>query len=277
MGVRPSPSTRKDALKRIQDEGVLSTSEIPIKTKDGRPLYLLGSAETVEIGGQLCLCMNITERKRTDDLLEQHRAQLEHGLAERDEQLRASREQLRLSERLAAVGTLAAGIAHQINNPIGRIVAASEFALMSGDEKDVEEIRRQALETALDEAKRCGRIVKSVLQFSRDEKTPKWVENLNPIVLRASELARDYVEACGGELRVATTDESLSVMVSPINIEQVILNLVRNAAESRPGGASVLVQTTLVRNCAEITVTDNGSGITQEARSQVFDPFTQHD
>ncbi|MFT5444438.1 MAG: PAS domain S-box-containing protein, partial [Myxococcota bacterium] len=276
MGVWPSPSARKNIMKRVQHDGTLSTSEIPIRTRDGRPLCLLGSTEPIKMGGQLCLLcqgMDITERKRTDNLLEQQRLQLEHGLAERGEQLRDSREQLRLRERLATVGTLAAGIAHQINNPIGGIVAASEFALLSGEDEDAPEIRQQALETALDEARRCGRIVKSILQFSRDEQTSKWVEDLNPIVRRASELARNYVQACGGELHVETTDESLLVMVSPINIEQAILNLVRNAAESRPGGASVLVQTTLVRGSAEIAVTDNGNGINEKARPRVFDPF----
>jgi signal transduction histidine kinase len=176
-------------------------------------------------------------------------------------------------------------------------VAASEFALTEEPGPDEEATLRSALQTALEEARRCGRIVKSVLQFARDEPTQKWVEDLSPTVRRAAELARSYVEGRGGRLEIDVFGSPLAVLMSPIDIEQVVLNLVRNAAESRSEGATVRVTTSVWGdasvsthsthsthstekadsldgpNYAELTVTDDGEGIEDLARSKVFDPF----
>ena len=254
----------------------LKDLEILLYKRSGEPVWFLTSAKQIEIGGRLCTLsqgIDITERKRTEQKLERRREELELRFEERGQQLKASQEQLRESERLAAVGTLAAGIAHQINNPIGGIIAAAEFALAESEDADGHGVRRKALETSLEEARRCGRIVKSVLKFSRDEPTPKWVENLNSTVRRAAELTRSYVEERGGQLEVEMSPEELPVMISPIDIEQVVLNLVRNAAESRSESALVRVATVRNGDQAEMIVTDNGYGIQEPERARLFDPF----
>jgi len=238
--------------------------------------WLLVSAERIEIGGRICVLaqgVDITDRKRIDQQRIRRGEELETRFEERGERLKASQIRLRERERLAAVGTLAAGVAHQINNPIGGIVAASEFALSEGKGSEGEKSRRQALETALEEARRCGRIVKSMLKFARNEPTPKWVEDINPIVRRASELSRNYVESRGGTLDITSWPEALPVLISTIDLEQVVLNLVRNAAESRPEGARVTVETRRLGDQVEIIVSDDGPGIDDETRSRIFDPF----
>ena len=288
FGIWPGSAGEGEWIEGSDGGRELSEVEIRLQTVSGEEVWFLTSAKEIDIGGRVCRLaqgVDITERKRTDQLLERRREELEQRFAERGQQLKESQAQLRESERLAAVGTLAAGIAHQINNPIGGIVAASEFALTEEPGPDGEATLRGALETALDEARRCGRIVKSVLQFARDEATPKWVENLSPTVRRAGELARSYVESRGGHLEIEVSAAPLPVLMSPIDIEQVVLNLVRNAAESRPNGANVRVATNLLGEdsgspgdhdptvFAELTVSDNGAGIQGPARSQVFDPF----
>lgn len=276
-GIWWTADARSDFLaSREEKTGTSTEREVLMRTSSGREVWTLISAETLDIGGRACLLaqgVDISDRKEHDRLLEQHREELEHRFAELADQLKASQRHLRERERLAAIGTLAAGIAHQINNPIGGIIAASEFALMEDSEPGAEKTQRQALATVLDEAERCGRIVKSVLQFARDEPTPKWVESLSPTIRRASELARSYVEGLGGELEIDVLAEELPVLISPIDIEQVVLNLIHNAAESRPDGARVHVATMRVGKMAEVIVTDDGRGIDQDLRSQVFDPF----
>jgi len=262
-------------------EGTLREAEVPLRKRNGEELWLLASAENIEIDGRRCLLcqgVDITDRKHALEQLKAQRQELESRFAERGEQLEASRIQLRESERLAAVGTLTAGVAHQINNPIGGIAAATEFALMldsdpEGFDSERETVRTQALETALEEARRCGRIVKSMLKFARDEPTPKWVENVNGTVHRAAELSRSYVEGLGGKLDLEIWPGALPSMISPIDIEQVVVNLVRNAAESRPGGAEVRVVTDRGEDEIEISVIDNGSGIDGETRARIYDPF----
>ena len=274
----PTPASRHAFVRKVLETGSLDGEEVSMRTRTGEQIWLLLSGETLDVDGRTCILVqgiDISDRKRLDEELERRREEMELRFAERGEQLKASQAELRERERLAAVGTLAAGIAHQINNPIGGIMAATEFALMTRAEEDpdAEEVYRQALQTALEEARRCGRIVKSVLKFARDEPTPKWVEDLNPTVHRACELARTYVEKTGGELTIGLAREPLPVQISSIDIEQVVLNLVRNAAESKPGGATVHVATRRAEPEVEILVEDDGHGIEAGIRSKVLDPF----
>lgn len=217
--------------------------------------------------------IDITARKRAEEQLELNRQDLELRFDQRGEALLASQARLQENQRLAAVGTLAAGIAHQINNPIGGIVAAAEFALTAGEGDDRAREQEDALRIAVDEALRCGRIVKNVLKFARDEPTSKWIEDLRPIIRRSSELVRAYVEESGGRLEIETSNDELLAMVSPIDIEQIMVNLVRNAAESRKAGASVYVAVRSRGRMAEIIVRDDGLGIDEETRSHLFEPF----
>ena len=276
LEVWPTSGDRASFVRRIVDEGSVDGIEVSGSTRSGESVWLSVSGEKLDIDGRICVLVqgvDITDRKKSDERLERRREEMELRFAERGEQLKASQAELRERERLAAVGTLAAGIAHQINNPIGGIMAAAEFALMVEGAPEAEQVRDDALRTALDEARRCGRIVKSILKFARDEPTPKWVEDLNATVRRASELARAYVEKRGGELMIETCPGVLLSRISPIDIEQVVLNLVRNAAESRSDGAKVRVWTRRRGDRAEIVVDDNGRGIESPARSKVFDPF----
>jgi signal transduction histidine kinase len=206
-------------------------------------------------------------------IFEQYRGDLERRLEERGEQLRASLLRIEEQQRLVAVGTLAAGIAHQINNPIGAITAAAEFAIVSREDPDADRVRDDALETVLEEARRCGRIVRSLLQFARDEPTTKWREDLNPVVFRASEQVRTYVTQRGGRLRIELAREPLPVRMSPIDLEQVVVNLIRNGAESRESGATVEVESRREAGSAVLVVSDDGNGIDAGLRRRVLEPF----
>ena len=103
---------------------------------------------------------------------EELNAQLEALVDSRTEELRRSAEKLEAANRLASLGTMAAGVAHQINNPIGSIRMSAEFALgaQQGD-SDRDEAWRDALENAVVQSERCGEIVSSMLQFARNEPT----------------------------------------------------------------------------------------------------------
>lgn len=212
-------------------------------------------------------------RAEAEHALVRYRDELEERVAERGEQLRASLERLKEQQRLVAVGTLASGIAHQINNPIGGIAAAAEFALLVGEEGEGAAIQRRALQTALEEARRCGRIVKGVLQFARDEPNLKWPEDLNAAVLQAAEQVRGFVVERGSTLRVSTACERLQVKMNPIDLEQVVVNLIRNAVESRESGVQIDVRTERDGREATLIVSDDGPGIDASIRGRLFEPF----
>ncbi|MAG30655.1 MAG: hypothetical protein CL908_07175, partial [Deltaproteobacteria bacterium] len=112
-----------------------------------------------------------------------------------------------------------------------------------------------------------------VLQFARQEPTAKWVDDLNPTIRRATGLVRQYVHDRGGALELTLSDERLPLLMSPIGLEQVVINLVRNAAESDEGGVNVVVRTESDGGQAVLSVADDGRGIPADQRGRVLDPF----
>ncbi|MCR9096796.1 MAG: ATP-binding protein [bacterium] len=214
-------------------------------------------------------------RERTASLISANH----HLVREVEERRRAtealdeSEAQLRASERLASVGTLAAGIAHEINNPIGSILAAAQFAqVLENDEGSRAEID-QALEDIVREAKRCGGIVKSVLQFARDERTDKWDCRLEEILRRTARLAQPETEAEGAQLELHLPPAPVWVHVNPIQIEQALLNLIRNALEAGGAHVHVRVDADDERGLARVQIDDDGPGIPEAERVRIFEPF----
>ena len=179
---------------------------------------------------------------------------------------------LRHNDRLATTGTLAAGIAHQINNPIGAIRNASEFALLMADDGDLEQIRA-VLETNIEQSARCGEIVRSLLQFASHEHGEKRKQDVRTVVERACGFAGSF----GGERRIRVVvdvgDEDLPAEISEIQIEQVVVNLVQNAIDAKPASDRVDVLARREGGEAVVEVRDDGCGISDRDLEQVFDPF----
>ncbi len=179
---------------------------------------------------------------------------------------------MRHGDRLASAGTLAAGIAHQINNPVGSIRNASEFALVcakDGDYTQVEGVLRGNIEQAI----RCGEIVRSLLQFAAPKNPEKTVGDLRSVVQRACSLAQSYGHERGVEILLAGGDEPFDVSMSEIEIEQVLVNLVRNAIESHPDAHRIEVRVERCDDQGCVEVRDDGRGIPESELAQVFDPF----
>ncbi len=278
--------TELDAWPRLADRDqlkeLLGASSMPegielqLKRKNGEPIDLLVSAEVIHVGGQprlLAQGIDVSERKRAEEQLAHYHRELEERVQQSGEQLRRSMDRLEDQERLAAIGTLAAGIAHQINNPIGAISAVAEVSLLETEQDGEDDPRSEAMREIVQQARRCGQIVRSILQFSRNEPTVKWVEDLNPTVQRATRLARDYVESRGGRLDLRLHQGPLPILMSPIAIEQIVVNLVRNAAESRAGGVSIKLRTAIEDDWATLWIDDDGPGLSPEVRGRAFDPF----
>ena len=218
---------------------------------------------------------DITAQKELAARQERENERLEAAIAERTRELEASQQSLREQERMAAVGTLAAGIAHQINNPIGAILASADFAILTAHEENGAEIGSSALEDIKAQAIRCGKIVRSVLQFSRSEATEKWVSDLTSVIRTAVDVTARYAAERGAKFVVSLSREASerSTLMNPIELEQVFINLIRNAIESQPSGATVHVSTRLIGEEIEIVIEDDGPGIPEIHANHVFDPF----
>jgi two-component system NtrC family sensor kinase len=184
--------------------------------------------------------------------------------------LRDTQERLHHSTRLASIGTLAAGIAHEINNPIGSILLAAQYALAAKDGSDE---TAKSLEDIADHARRCGRIVKNVLRFARQETLEREREDLNDCLDRVRGLVEHMAERHEAVVEYACTERPLPVLVSSTAVEQALFNVIRNALEAGQAGDRVEVRTEADTTHARVVVTDHGRGMTAEENTYLFDPF----
>jgi len=220
------------------------------------------------LGGGLAMEKVLRDTKRA-----QHAAEFELAAAERERE-RLEAEMVNRRENLAAIGTLAAGVAHQINNPVGSILAAAQFGLLArGEKEDWNDPDRETLETIEHEARRCGRIVQALLRFSRGEQPEKWEEDLNIVVRTSVNAAMSYAREKQAQLDFEPAPRTVYLMLSPIEFEQAIVNLIHNAIESREVGARVRVETDFTETHAQVRVHDNGHGVDDAERERIFEPF----
>jgi len=206
--------------------------------------------------------------ERTADLMMANEW-LEKAFAERERSVAKLRE----SERLASLGTLATGIAHEINNPLGAILVSAEYALTESGDGESGQAVTKALYTIVDQAERGGRIVKSVLQFARKEPTDRWENDLNQIIRTACEVLRSSTEKVGA-LITLDLDESLPpIRINPYEVQQVIINLLQNALDSGDARMRIRVSSERASEGVRLTVIDNGPGLSESERRRIFDPF----
>jgi PAS domain S-box-containing protein len=182
-------------------------------------------------------------------------------------------EALRRNERLACIGLLGAGIAHEINNPAGSALLAAETALALKDTPGAGEQIGACLRNVIASMDRCGRIVRTLLRYSRQEPTERQGCSLNDVVEQAVELARPYAESHGAELRVELDPGVSLAPMNPLEIELVLVNLIRNAIEAGSGGASISIHTARSETHVRAVVGDNGCGMNEEQLAHVFDPL----
>ena len=123
------------------------------------------------------------------------------------------------------------------------------------------------------DAERCERIIANVLQFARNGTTEIWPGEINDIVRRAIDLTQPYATQEGAVLEVNLAARLPQTAVNPSQMEQVFVNLLKNAVESGNSGNRVTIRTDSTADTVRIVVTDSGRGMTTQQRSHLFDPF----
>ncbi len=225
--------------------------------------------EVGQVVAQLGVTHDITERKREHAELTAYRERLEALVAERTRELEASRDEVRHNEQLAALGTLAAGLAHELNNPLGTILLGAEMAATASSEEE----REAAVASIRRDVARCSHIVRSMLRFGRGESSVKAPVSINQVVRRARDDARSLVQRRALDIRVDLAPELASVLGNDTELGQVLLNLIQNAANASPIGACVEIETRDAGATIECIVRDNGRGMPQDVLARARDPF----
>ena len=198
--------------------------------------------------------------------------------ADLDDQVRDRSRQLVRSERLAGVGFLAAGVAHEINNPLSAIAMASESLqqrlehLLEAAPTDEQAVIRQYLQMIEREAFRCQEITARLLDFSRGQDTDRSEHDLVKLVEEVLALVRHMSRF--RDRRISFDERSPCPLdVSGPQIKQVILNLVANALESTGEGGRLEIELLPQTDRVTLVFTDDGCGMTEETIENLFEPF----
>jgi two-component system sensor kinase FixL len=185
----------------------------------------------------------------------------------------AAESELRRIDRLLALGTFAAGVAHEINNPVAAILLAAEVALERPRLDQGESLEWRTLERIASHARRCASIVRSMLDFAVQGKSERRLHDVNDLVGRALQLVESYGRERDSRLSFAPGVDLPNVRANGVEIEQVLVNLLRNAFESRDSGVTVEVETSAENGFVRISVSDDGAGIPAAASAQIWEPF----
>ena len=240
--------------------------------------------EIYAVGG---ISIDITERKEAEEAIQK----INQELLEANDNLTRAHEQLMMAEKMESVGRLAAGVAHEVKNPLAMIGMGLELLsrrLPEGDQKAVETVER--MRRGIDRAKT---IVKGLVDFSSDRSL-----NIQPMdvtgVIRASHDLVDYeLQKAQVEVNYRIAENLPEVLVDQVRVEQVLVNLMMNAVHAMDGPGQLTIQADLMsleevvfdagsRLCdrpkdgdlrVRILVRDSGPGIQEELLDKIFDPF----
>ncbi len=208
------------------------------------------------------------ERKLLDAIARQIAVIVEHQDA--DQERTRLQKQLMHADRLATIGQLAAGIAHELNEPLSSILGFAQLlkrdaALPAPGRQDVDKIVAASLH--------AREIIRKLLLFARETPTFKGPVELNRVVVEAIDLFRHHLEKEGIELVCVLSPELPVLAADAGQLMQVLVNLVVNAVQAMPEGGRLIVQTRLEERHVVCTVEDTGVGMTEEVQNRLFVPF----
>ena len=194
------------------------------------------------------------------------------GIAEDITERKETQERLQETARLATIGELAAGVAHEINNPLTSVLGYSEMVL---NNKLPEEVAGD-IQTIYDEAQRAAKIVQNLLFFARRRDTEKQYLDLNSVLIRSLEMKSYDFKVSNIEVVSQLSPEIRRTMIDEHQMVQVFLNILTNAEQAihkTRGRGQIGVCTAISDDGIKITIKDDGPGIPSENLHRIFEPF----
>jgi len=241
---------RGKRLKSTLDIGAKQVYEVEVVTRTGEPRAVMVSVSPLHsaegaILGVLGIARDMTETKKLE-------------------------QQIRNSEKLASVGRLAAGVAHEINNPLGGILNCLYNLRKGALSPSRQEEYRVSME---DGVRRVQKIVRQLLDFSQQHEPELALTDINHVVDRVLVLTTHLFAPKRIVLETVFSQGLPNVMVDRHMIEQVLMNLVLNAVQAMADGGRLTIRTSVVEGVCLIEVCDTGSGIPPAILPRIFDPF----
>ena len=202
--------------------------------------------------------------------------ELQTEIAERkqaEEERQRMEQRLQLATRLATVGELAAGVAHELNNPLTAVQAYAQFLL---ERNDIEQNLKSDIDIIYREARRATKITGNLLSFARRHKPEKRLVALNEVIQDSIELHAHQMKVNNINLVLEMDPNLPMTMADPHQMEQIFLNIIANAYQAMTeehGQGELIIKTEKVGGMVLVSFTDDGPGISAENLSRIFDPF----
>jgi len=273
MGIDPAlfygPATDPDGIAALQSAVTQCKPydiELGLHHKDGTPFEAqLSITPMYEAGGELthwlAVVRDITERKENAELVRLHEAELAHVT------------------RLSTMGEMASGLAHELNQPLAAITNYGQGVLRRIERNEAgPDAIRPAVQRIVNQAVRAGEIIRRLRDFVTKRQTHRTKVSINDLVTEVIEMSRADTREKRATVRAHLAASLPELVLDPIQIEQVILNLIRNAIESMASSTEenarqVVISTSLEGDEVIVAVSDNGPGLTEEQLARLFDPF----
>ena len=258
--------------RRLSGEKVPSKYEMEIMSKDGRTIPVEVSASLIEYAGRsanMAIIRDITERKRAEEMQKQYSEHLEELVDQRTEELRETQEELVRKEKLAILGLLAGGVAHELRNPLAAIKNVSYFLAMTTEtpDPDVKEVLNiLEMEVAMAE-----KTISDLLDYAFSKPPIRRNVDLNNVIHRGL----SHIDVPEKIKVLSLMDESLSTILADSDqLLRVFVNILSNAVYAMPEGGQLIIKSEFsAPEWVNISFTDTGVGISQENLVKVFEPL----
>jgi two-component system NtrC family sensor kinase len=235
---------------------------IDIKTKDEMGLL----AETFNSMAK--------DLKRYRENMENWTRSLEAEVKKKTDEIMRAQEELLNAEKLASLGRMAAGVAHELNSPLTGVVTFAHLLKSRTSPEDAQ--AHEDLQVIIDQANRCSRIIKGLLGFSRRAGFEMVEINVNDLLDNTISLVRNQARFHNIRFDIRLAPSLPLILADPNQLQQVFLNLIINAADAMNEKGIITIATRLLRaenETLEIEITDNGPGIPEDMIGRIFEPF----
>ena len=190
------------------------------------------------------------------------------------EQLKTREEEIFQSKKLASLGVITAGVAHELVNPLNNISMISQNFVELYDNLNREK-RIELMKSVAGETKRIEDIVKNLLNFSKPKEANMKKANINNTIRKSLKLMQNTLDISNIYTKLSLSSDVPPVLIDDNHIQQVLVNLILNAVQAMPSGGKLFIETRFStdENTVRIVVSDTGTGIPKEFLPFIFDPF----
>ncbi len=249
---------------------IAAISGVVVSRKFTAPLETLSAAVRKVAKGDFDVNVDIQSRDEIGQLSTSFNDMADE-LMERERSLKSAQLALVQSEKMAAVGTLSAGLAHEVKNPLSAVLGYAQLSKRKLSQPDVV---LKHLNTIESETRRCNEIISNLMQFSRQEKGEFTDVTINEVVEKSVGIVDHQLGLNDVHVNMQLAPDIPEIIGNPNQLQQVLMNLAINAQQAMaPDGGTVDIVTYCDDDKVYISVSDTGPGISEEVAKKIFEPF----